>query len=198
MTNYNYQECFHLENDNLLYFSMEHMLPILRESSKGLSAPYLGKDEMTFGVMYVKYRYALEEFTTYLNCQRDNQNDMKHGYQFFLENRKITSFLPTCSNECEIREEEVENTTEGKEHFRNLWDAAPYGPYMGGTDPNYTYIPQFVNDTSSFRSDQFTYSWYVNPDGLRIPQLERHGNSWLLYNLHVHCKYLEAFASWFK
>ena len=196
MTQYNYEECFHLENDNLIYFSMEHMLPKLRESSKGLSAPYLGKDEMTFGVLYVKHRSFLEEFTNYLTCQRDNQNDMKHGFAFFMENRRYTSFLPTCSNECQIREEDEQYTTEGSEYFRGFWDAAPYGQYMGGTDPSHTYIASYVNTTSAFPSNQFQYSWYTNPDGLRIPLLERHGNSWLLYNLHVHCKDLESFASW--
>lgn len=195
MRQYRYEECFHLENDNLIYFPLEYILPILRTSSNGLSAPYLGKDEMTFGVLYVKCLSALEEFTNYLNCQRDNANDMKHGYKFFLENRAITSFLPTCSNECAIREDEMTFVIEGQEHFRGFWDAASYGQYMGGTDPHYTYIPKFVNETCSFRSDQFHYTWYVNSDGLRIPQLERHGNSWLLYNLHVHCKDLESFAS---
>lgn len=199
MRQYHYEECFHLENDNLIYFPMEYMLPTLRASSNGLSAPFLGKDELTFGVMYVKSLSALEQFTSYINCQRDDKNDMKLGYYFFLENRDITSFLPTCSNECAIRDGEVEYTTEGQEHFRNFWDAAAYGQYMGGTDPHYhNYEPHYVNHNCSFLSDQFKYSWYVNPNGLRIPQLERHGNSWLLYNLHVHSKFLDSFASWSK
>ncbi len=89
-------------------------------------------------------------------------------------------------------------TTEGKEHFRGFWDAAAYGQYMGGTDPHYTYIPNFVNTTCSFDSSQFKYSWYITPEGWRVPQLERHGNTWLLYNLHVHSKDLESFASYTK
>lgn len=195
MRQYNYEQAFHLENDNLIYFSMEYMLPILRESSKGMSAPYLGKNQLTFGVCYVKQLSVLEEFTLFILCNPGQANDMIHGFAFFMENRNKTSFLPTCSNECAIRDDEIDFTVEGNEHFRNLWDAAAYGQYLGGTDPNYTYIPRYVNPNCSFLSDQFKYSWYVNPNGLRIPQLERHGNSWLLYNLHVHCKDLDAFAS---
>jgi hypothetical protein len=196
MRQYNYEQCFHLENDNLIYFNMEYMLPILRKSSKGISAPYLGKDHLSFGVCYIKHLSALEEMTTFFMCQPGTKNDMENGYAFFAENRDITSCLPTCSNECAIREEEIDFTIEGNEHFRNFWDAAAYGQFIGGTDPNYTYIPNYVNTNCSFLSSQFKYSWYVNPDGLRIPQVERHGNSWLLYNIHVHCKDLEEFASW--
>jgi hypothetical protein len=195
MSFYNYNECFHLENDNLIYFSMEHMLPLLRETSKGISAPFLGKDCLTFGVCYIKNRSALQEFTVFLLCLPGNGNDMQKGFQFFKENRDITSFLPTCSNECDIREEELEYTVEGGKEFRGFWDAAAYGQFMGGTDPNHEYIPQYINTNCSFLTSQFEYDWYVNSDGLRIPQVKRHGNSWLLYNLHVHCKDLENFVS---
>jgi hypothetical protein len=47
-------ECIHLENDNMIYFSVESMLPTLRKEYSGLAAPYLGKGEMTFGILYVK------------------------------------------------------------------------------------------------------------------------------------------------
>ncbi len=196
MRQYHYEECFHLENDNLIYFPLEYILPKLRESSKGISAPFLGKQELTFGVCYVKNLYALEEMTTYFMCQPGNRNDMQNGFSFFMDNRNITSFLPTCSNECDIRESDLDYTTEGSEHFRGFWDAAAYGQFIGGTDPNYTYIPNYVNTTCSFLTSQFKYSWYLTPEGWRVPQLDRHGNTWLLYNLHVHSKDLEKFVSW--
>jgi hypothetical protein len=198
MKQYKYEECFHLENDNLIYFSMEDMLPILRKSSKGISAPYLGKDQLSFGVCYVKHLSALEELTTFLTCQPGHPNDMVNGYLFFKENRDITSCLPTCSDICDVNENELDFISEGSESFHNFWDALAYGQFIGGTDPNYQYIRHYVNTNCSFLTSQFEYDWYINSDGLRIPQVKRHGNSWLLYNLHVHCKDLEEFASWTK
>jgi hypothetical protein len=196
MNQYTIKECFHLENDNLIYFSMEEMLPLLRKTSKGISAPYLGSGHIGFGVCYFKGLSFLEEMTTFFMCRPVNGNDMTNGYAFFAENRHITSCLPTCSELFDIAEEEIDFITEGSEHFRHFWDALAYGQFIGGNNPRcHMYIPHYVNTDCAFLTSQFKYSWSINSDGLRIPQVERHGNSWLLYNIHVHSKDLDDFVS---
>ena len=190
------EECFHLECDNLIYFSMEEILPLLRKSSKGISAPYLGNGHIGFGVCYFKGISALEEMTSFFLCRPVNGNDMTNGYAFFAENRDITSCLPTCSELCDIHEDQLDFTTEGNEYFSGFWDALQYGQFIGGTNPaRHEPIRHYVNTDCSFLTSQFTYSWYTTKNGLRIPQVERHGNKWLLYNIHVHSKDLEPFLS---
>lgn len=196
MNQHSIDECFHLENDNLIYFSMEELLPVLRQTSKGISAPFLGKGHMSFGVCYFKHLSALEEMTTFFMCQPVNGNDMINGYAFFVENRNISSCLPTCSEECDILENEIDFITEDSPYFRGFWDALAYGQHIGGVNPlQHEYIRNYVNTNCSFLTSQFKYSWYIAPSGLRIPQVERHGNKWLLYNLHVHSKELESLLS---
>ena len=186
-------ECVHLENDNMVYFSLEHMLPILRQEYKGLAAPYLGKGELTFGILYVKDAAILTEMNYFILCMsHTGDNEMRLGCRYFLEHPHVAGFLPTVSNECEIRENDYIFATAHGEAFRGVWDSAPYGQYMGGNDGG---EPGFVNKTAAFATDQFTYEWRAYDDGLKHPRAHRHGHSWPIYILHVHCKRLEEFVS---
>lgn len=189
-------ECIHMENDYMVYFPAEHVLRDLRREYSGLAAPYLGKGEMTFGVLYVKTVSALADLTFFLvGMAHTGENEMRLGCRFFLANREEADFLPTISNECEIDEKEYSYATAHGEGFRGVWDAAAYGQYLGGIDERNEgdRLVGFVNETCAFRTDQFEYSW-AESEGLRYPRCHRHGHSWPIYVLHIHSKYLEEFT----
>ena len=181
-------ECVHLENDTMVYFSLENMLPLLRQEYKGLAAPYLGKGEMTFSILYVKQSLILSEMTSFiLRMSHTSDNEMRLGCRYFLENSRRAGFLPIVSDECEIRDDDYYFATSHGAAFRGVWDAAPYGQFLAESG--------FVNKTSAFASDQFTYEWRTYDDGLKHPRAHRHGHSWPIYILKVHYNKLEEFAS---
>ena len=194
-------ECIHIENDNMVYFSIENMLPTLRQEYSGLAAPYLGKGELTFGVLYVKEAAALYDLNVFiLGLSHTGDNEMRLGCRFFMMNSEEAGFLPTVSNECEIRGDDYIFATAHGEAFRGVWDAAAYGQYLGGIDERNEAGRQvgFVNGTCAFRTDQFEFSWVVSSgDGgdLKYPRAHRHGHSWPIYVLHIHSKKLQEFVS---
>jgi hypothetical protein len=190
-------ECIHIENDNMVYFSVENMLPTLRKEYSGLAAPYLGKGELTFGILYVKEASALYDMNVFiLGLSHTGDNEMRLGCRFFLMNHEEADFLPTVSNECEIRDSDYVFATAHGEAFRGVWDAAAYGQHLGGIDERNGGGRQvgFVNETCAFRTDQFEFTW-ADSDGLKYPRAHRHGHSWPIYVLHIHSKQLEEFVS---
>ncbi len=192
-------ECIHLENDNMIYFSTEHLLPTLRKEYPGLAAPYLGKGEMTFGMLYIHDVASLSNLNTFLlGMRHTNQNEMKLGCHFFLENKEEADFLPVVSNECDVRDNDKWMATAHGDEFRGVFDAAAYGQYMGGIDERNGdgLNLGFINQTAAYRADQFKYEWTHFEGGLRFPTIHRHGNSWPIYVLHVHSKNLENFVSY--
>jgi len=195
-------ECIHLENDNMIYFNAEQMLPTLRKEYTGLAAPYLGRGELTFGILYVKNTLALHDMNVFiLGLSHTGDNEMRLGCRFFLMNHEEADFLPTVSNECEIRDSDYVFATAHGEAFRGVWDAAAYGQYLGGIDERNGGGRQvgFVNETCAFRTDQFEFTWALSAsgdgDGLKYPRAHRHGHSWPIYILHIHSKKLDEFVS---
>jgi hypothetical protein len=195
-------ECIHLENDNMIYFNAEQMLPTLRKEYTGLAAPYLGRGELTFGILYVKNTLALHDMNVFiLGLSHTGDNEMRLGCRFFLMNHEEADFLPTVSNECEIRDSDYPFATAHGEAFRGVWDAAAYGQYLGGIDERNGAGRQvgFVNETCAFRTDQFEFTWALSAsgdgDGLKYPRAHRHGHSWPIYILHIHSKQLDDFVS---
>ena len=170
-------ECIYLENNTMVYFYLDDMLPILRRTYTGITAPYLGKGDMSFGILYIKDAHILTEMNSFLvRTYHLSQNKTKMCCRYFLENRHVADFLPTVSNECEIRaDDEIFATSHGS-IFRGIWDSGAHGQYLYST---------VVNESSSFDTSQFTYEWLQRDGGLRHPRAHRHGHSWPLYTLKL-------------
>ena len=173
-------ECIYLENDMLVSFYLDDMLPLLRRTYKGIAAPYIGKGELSNSMLYVKDAYILSELTaSILKWFSPTQDINRMMCRYFLENRHIADFLPTVSNECEIRENDKIFATANGEVFRGVWDSGAHGQYIH---------EKIVNHTSAFSADQFEYQWLHRDGGLRHPRAHRHGHSWPLYTLKVMCR----------
>ena len=196
MKAYDYYECIYLENDHMIYFDLEYMLPTLREEYSGIAVPYLGNGEISYGMLYVANRNTLSSLNEFLfDRRRTGLGEMKLGFRFILENRGSADFLPVVSNECDVRDEDFAYATAHGSAFRGVFDASAYGQYLGGIDENNSLQIGFVNKKSAFPADQFEYKPVKFDDGLLFWSAHRHGNSWPLYVLHVDSKYLEMFAS---
>lgn len=175
-------ECFHLENDTLIYFDMYDVLPTLREEYKGLATPYLGKGEVSFSILYVRDAYFLTEMNQHiLRINHIAHTETQAGCRYFLENPHVASFLPTISKECETDDEAF--TTSRSSVFNGLWDSGAYGQYID---------TKVVNKSCSFAADQFVYTWASRNGGLWHPRVHRDEKSWPLYTLHIQSKNLSG------
>lgn len=186
----NIDECVHLENDIMVYFNLDEMIDRLRSTvGKKFAATYLGNRQLTYAVLYIGDLYSFSQLTTYLVAQRSTENEMRLGYEFYTENPEYFTFLPTYPLASGVE------LSGGADIFKGVWDAAPYGQYIGGIDPrNGESAPGFVNQNCAFRSDEFTYSWLLK-GGLKYPVISKGTLSWPLYSLHIHSKELEKYKS---
>jgi hypothetical protein len=182
-------ECIHLENDIMIYFNLNEILDLLRRTvRKKFAATYLGNKQLTYATLYIGDLNSFSQLTTYLVSEKSTENEMTVGYTFYSENPEYCAFLPTYPLEGL-----------GEDIFKGVWDAAAYGQYIGGIDPrNGQGVeggPGFVNQYCAFRSDEFTYSWLHNKDGLKYPMISKARLSWPLYSLHIHSKELAKYRS---
>lgn len=198
------KECFHLENDNMLYQDISVLGPLLREVSPGLSTTFQGQGSKRdsiracFSVLYCHSIDALSQFLFYLAGSPSNVDDMRRGGIFWDDNPEICSFLPTAPVGVKLDSETYRHWIEDSRFSEVgcVFDSTTHGQYLGGADPNYTDLgPGFINPDCDFRSDQFDYTWLVDIENRRYPAVrDSDGRLWKLANLHIHCKRLSDFS----
>jgi hypothetical protein len=194
-------EFFHLENDNTLYMPLDEMLPTLRITSKGLSAPFHGQGtvksgdaRMCFSALYCNRPQALSDFTHFLAGRRASEDEMFRGGLYWQDNEDSCGCLPTAPAATRFVSETFRKWYIGDAPW--VFDGAAHGQYLGGEDPrNGPKGPGFVNTDVDFRTDQFLYGWRKDSSGRRFPTLmDSRGKEWRIVNLHIHCKRLADFV----
>ncbi len=199
-------ECFHLENDNTMYVSLDTILPQLRAASPGLFAPIHGQGEeggwfrICLSAFYVSSLKALTNLVFTLASAKSDIDEMSRCGEYWLMNRDECGFLPVLPPRGTLRNEEFREGLVGRvEEFGLVFDAVAYGQYLGGTDPGNELPwngPGYVNPDAEFATDQFLYGWRADGAGRRYPVLMDHdGREWRLANLHIHCKRVADFMS---
>jgi hypothetical protein len=200
------RECFHLENDNPMYFSLGEILPQLQKTSPGLLAPIhgQGQDVNSFRVclsaFYVSSLDALSNLVFTLASAPSGIDEMERCGEYWLLNRDECGFLPTAPPRVVLRQDDYRDSLiGGVEEFGFVFDAMLYGQHLGGVDPRNELPgggPGFVNLDAEFAADQFLYGWRADGAGRRYPVLTDHdGREWRLANLHIHCKRVADFCS---
>jgi len=194
-------ECIHLENDVTLYTDVSMILPLLRSTTRGLSAPFQGQGStldqvrMCFSILYCNSVDALSSFLFFLASRSANTDEMQRGGEYWFDTPEDCSVIPTAPIGVTLKSDLFRAWYEHPA-FPCVFDASAHGQYLGGEDPrNGPRGTGFVNLDTDFRTDQFLYGWKADSDGRRYPVLlDRNGREWPIANLHIHSKQLERFV----
>jgi hypothetical protein len=193
------KECIHLENDNPMYYDISELLPTLRASSKGISAPFHGqatgnkRPHMCYSIVYCNDVEKLASFLFFLAAAPSRVDEMQRGGEFWMENEDDCSLLPCVPPGSRLVSETLRAWCENPA-FPCIFDAMAHGQYLGGQDPrNPGAAGPYINPDAEFRADQFLYGWKADR-GRRFPVvMDSRGKEWRLVNLHIHSKRLENF-----
>jgi hypothetical protein len=198
-------ECFHVENDNPIYFGLDTILPSLRARKAGLLAPIHGQGEkgdsfrICLSVLYVNSLESLTDLVFSLASAPSSIDEMARCGEYWLLWRGECGYLPVAPPCVVLRREDFRDSLVTHESHEYIFDAAAYGQYLGGTDPRNDFDlsgPGYVNRETEFATDQFLYGWRADDAGRRYPVLMDHdGREWRLANLHIHCKRVLDFMS---
>jgi hypothetical protein len=188
------RECLHMEYDNMLYRTIEEILPVLRRESRGLSITYHGKNQVCFSFVYCNDVKKLSQFLFFLAASKSRANEMERGGEFWLENMEDYPLLPTVPPGTPLISETYRTFYENPA-FPCVFDAAAHGQFLGGDDPrNGGPRGPYVNMDVDYRTDRLKYIWRAGAAGRRFPVIvDNDGKEWPIVNLHIHCKRLEDF-----
>jgi hypothetical protein len=200
-------EALHLENDNLVYFRAQDLLPALRALYPGLAATPVADDgadgfRVTAGILYIAHRAALDDFLRALRPSAGANEMCMLGVYARLFGPAGVGFLPVLPPEDAHR---LPDFTVHVAELGGVFDAAAHGMYLGGTDPwhkpgtGFAGGKGFIHHHVPYRVDNYEYEWRVDAaTNLRRVYLHKRGSAqpWQpLFLLHIHCKDLAAFAS---
>jgi len=167
----NIQNCFHLENDNMVY---ANLAKLFRDYDKGVS--WICKDNPTRCIPSIMFLNR-SQLADYLEKRNNNDNDM---YTWGSCDNKNVKLLPICAEGADEKTDYV-------------FDAAAIGQYLFGADPRNNFAgPGMVNTDCTFvRYDKYKLEWRFNEKTkLWYPVLIDKGKAIPIINLHMHCKNL--------
>jgi hypothetical protein len=203
----NLTHLIHLENDTLVYRSIDELLPIFRTYYHGIAAVCINDNKCIPCFVYIRDKTAIKKLTTYLAQQAyTGKNDMvllaecKNKKAAHIDCLPIISRayitkhgLKTANGEgCNNPEQYCNHI----EDINSLFDGSALGLYLGGLDPRNGPSKQgFVSEDCLFNPSLVRCEWKKDECGRKIPFLTFNGESYQINNLHIHSKNLKAFLS---
>lgn len=180
MKEYNVSDVFHIENEVLLYFNCDTLLPNLDEDR--LCVPADSYLRSIASIMYIPHHAVLKCF---LDVYDNRENDMVNLSRVQRSNPKLFNNFPICFN-MDTHTSEQLFVSKDFAKFNMIFDAAAIGQYLGGVDPRN--IPGnssgFINETTVIKYNEFEFTWM---NGLPFMQ------GIPIFNLHIHSKNLAKF-----
>jgi len=197
----------HLENDVLLYSSVDRLLPTFREKYCELGLTQDHDNRVIGGFVYIPSAEAITRLNEYIITDGDSKNDMESlcGY---LQSRQALPRLnlpvayPQYVNENRLVNSKGERPADPDAYannflaFQSVFDAASLGQYVGGIDKMHSNADTrgFINETAYFVPRTFDIRWTVR-GGLSLPYLFDRGQEVPVVNLHIHSKELRRYVS---
>lgn len=185
MKKYNLKNCYHLENDVLIYGNTKDL--ILPEKKLYLVMDH--EKRCIPSIVYIPDYTFLNDLISKYNFR---DNDMFNMASFFSRNRDKCDTFPIINKNSKYGKEDLYN--KNFDHFNIIFDGAAIGQYLGGIDPRNKpgNTRGFINETTVVDYSKYQFEWesvdnkkklYIIIDEKRIA----------VFNIHVHCKNLKQF-----
>jgi hypothetical protein len=208
MLEYQLENVFHLENDNMLYADVQELLPIFRQYYPEIGATFDNEERFIGGFVYIHNASSLLPLVTYLaGHAHEGRYEMQVIAQFKEEReRSQIDYLPIIHSEYVAanplvspfghRARDPQSFCNRVDVFDSIFDAAALGQYLGGIDPrNGPSVPGFINESCVFNPSLLTYEWQCDAEGRNVPYAIYAGRKRRINNLHIHSKRLYEFSS---
>jgi hypothetical protein len=184
MKKYNKNNCFHIENDVLIYDNIN--IPDKNKVWLTMDNP----SRCIAGIMFIPNYTFLEPLINNYNYQKD---DMTNLAIYYNNNLNLCNTFPIINSK-------KNNTIYSKNFkiFNTIFDAAAIGQYLGGTDPkkHIGITEGFINETCVINYSKYNFKWKYDKDKkIYLPYIIIDNKDILIANLHIHCKKLSNFSS---
>jgi hypothetical protein len=195
---HNIKNVIHLENDVLIYYHCDILKDKL--SDQFLYIPFDSFQRNIASIVYIPNHHIFEKILKEYDV---NKNDMYNFRQIQLKTGFIEQFPIFKSNDKDNDEHKF--VTKNYEIFHMIFDAAAIGQYLGGVDPRNTPgdTRGFINETCIIKYNQYHLFWKEYPiifnhqtvsTTIKRPFLLYENEEIPIFNLHIHCKNLQAFV----
>jgi hypothetical protein len=206
------RDVIHIENDVMIYFDVAEMNSRLAPLYPNLASTFDNDERCIPGLLYAANADSLRLLLEHINVEVGRRNSHKMNDMRLLggyRQRRGSAFIDTlpivppeyaprlCSSSGHVPKRPADYSN-NFDVLRGLFDAAALGQYLGGIDPrNAPGISTvgFINESCVFDPSACRFTFERDAQGRRYPTLSAGGPSWPVYNLHIHSKALERFAS---
>lgn len=209
LAQFDIENVFHLENDNMLYVDLEELLPIFKKYYPGIGATFDNDQRCIAGFIYISNHASMQKLAQYI-ADRAHQGhvDMRILALYKDEHGPDSiDYLPVVPTKyVEVLQLSspsgimTRNPYRFHNHFssfQSIFDAAALGQYLGGIDPILGVLPPmtFINESAVYNPSRFTYTWSQDKDGRKIPYAAFGNHRCRINSLHIHSKRLDDFYS---
>ena len=179
---YNIKNCFHIENDVMVYTNLDNYLPnekkiYLAMDSNGRCIP---------GIVFISSHNELQPL---IKNYSNTTNDMNNLGKFYNKNKDICETFPIIKKNMNFDSHDF--LFKNFDKFNAVFDTAAIGQYLGGCHYG-RIIPGFINETCFVKYNKYNFYW-IKKDNLFIPHIEIEKELIPIINLHVHRKELYKF-----
>ena len=181
---HNLHNCLHIENDNVVYANVDS----IPWNPTRMAGAYDGSGRMIPSVVWIPKPELLYNV---LRAYDFSANDMVNFGRVGLEHLPIFPDSWTVGSEPFVVN--TEQITENYPLYSYIFDAAAMGQYLGGLDPyvfGYVEPRTYVSPDCLIKYNYYEFKWTNGCPSLRVS-----GRDYRIFNLHIHSKKLEDFAS---
>lgn len=169
MNEKNLTNVVHLESDVMLYHNLQELLVHIH---KPFASVFMNEHRCVPGLVYVKTSAILQEICSYILKMNLAKNDM--------------DILGDFANTFPCKVCKLPRTPSETNGFSCIFDAAPIGQFLGGTDPRNGHGgPGFINPDADYKVDKWNIQWLEDGPYYQHTKIAM---------LHVHSKNLKAFS----